>query len=243
MGKTINYSIKHDVFENYTKTSCYWGGFLAADGYIGGGGNKLKEVRYLSFGLKESDLNQVLKFKSFVETDKELITNVKGKFISYQLNITSSKICGDLSKNYNLKQNKSLTLLPPPITNNILKDSFIIGYIDGDGCIFYNNRPNLERQQSILGISIIGTIELLNFIKDRFEKILNVNLSNCIKRKRNNNKNTFVLSISNKRARDIYIHYYKIEVPKLNRKWTEEKFNHCINWKKTPSRIKIKIKK
>lgn len=74
------------------------------------------------------------------------------------LSITSPKICADLLKNFNITNNKSLTLISPELPPELI-DAFIIGYIDGDGSIgLYNS----ENTQKFLRISILGTINMCN---------------------------------------------------------------------------------
>ena len=147
----------------------------------------------------------------------------KDKFPTVALSIKSDNICSDLKTNFNIIPRKSLILTPPNIHNKNEIDSFIIGYIDGDGSVgLYKSK----RQKS-LTISMLGTKEMLEWIQNRFSEILKEKL-NCIY----SNKNIYVLTISDKRARNIFLHYYSINVNKLTRKWSLEKYNHCLNYKK-----------
>lgn len=50
--------------------------------------------------------------------------------------------------------------------------------------------------------------------------------------KKENSKNTFTYTVTNKIARTIFIHYFTINVPKLLRKWSLEKHEYCINFVK-----------
>lgn len=236
MGRKISYQLNENVFSELNNLSCYWAGFIAADGCVQFNGNKDKETRYFHFGLKEEDKYQVEALKSFICTNKELVKVKKEDFISYNLTLTSAKLCSDLRSNFNITVQKSLTLTFPNILNSYFKDCFILGYIDGDGSIFFHQRK-IERAQPEIIISIIGTYEFLTVLRERFREILNREVG-CIVRKRRNNKNTFVLSINGKSSREIFLHYYSLNVPKLKRKWTNDKYEFCNNWKRIPSRIK-----
>lgn len=83
----------------------------------------------------------------------------------------------DLKTNFNIIPAKSLILDPPNINweDKDLIDAYIIGLIDGDGSIGFSTSV---RTQPHFFISLIGTSQVLSFVKRRFEEILGRSTSN-----------------------------------------------------------------
>lgn len=216
-----------NYFEAMSPQSVYWAGFLAADGYFSNTGKTKKSI-YLS--MAEKDLEHLEQYKKDLGINNEITFQIKDdKYIQYRLfanSISNRKYLNDF---YNLTNKKSLTLKPPLNLSDDLTDFFIKGYIDGDGSIFITKRKN--DTQGALTISIIGTLEMLLFVKNRFEKILCKKITTP-KQKRKNNKNTYVLTISSLNARIIFEKYYNLKCNCLNRKWSEENYNHCLSFSK-----------
>ncbi len=218
MGK-IKYSINHNYFREKSLQSCYWAGFIAADGNI----NK----NLLTLALAERDNNQLVKFNEHTESNNLIKFNNKDQFVVKRLTITSKTICQDLNFIYNITERKSLTLQPPINLINEEIDSFICGYIDGDGCIC----SHLNRNKRTLSISILGTKEILAFIKNRFENVINKKLNAKIRPKPETN--IFEFRISSDIARSIFKYYYNLKIYKLDRKWSNKIYLECINNKRS----------
>ena len=138
----------------------------------------------------------------------------------------TGEIAKDLKRHFNIVPAKSLILQSPNINFNDknLIDSYIIGLIDGDGTIGFRN---LKNKQKALYISLIGTSEILSFVKTRFEEILGKSTSNLQLK-----GNSYTIYVSNKQARTLFLHFYSIPIYKLDRKWSKEKYEYCINYKK-----------
>jgi hypothetical protein len=103
--------------------TCYWIGFLLADGHI------YKEMN-IQMNLSISDSDHILRFKRHI-----------GDFPTYKseniirICISDVKLAKYLSDRFNWKSNKTKI---PPILNNLSEKqmfSLIIGFIDGDGSI------------------------------------------------------------------------------------------------------------
>ncbi len=228
------YKVNDNFFEVPNILNCYWAGFISADGCIF---NKHGQD-VLSIALSSIDKNHLKRFIKDIEFEGDIkdycvhkeYNNEKKVFKVSSITITSQKISDDLNKNFNIIPKKSLILLPPNITDNKLIDAFICGYIDGDGSIsLCNSRRNI---QSILSISLLGTKEMCEWIKSRYTEILNKKCGSILKRNKENNKNTYSYTITSKCARKIFLHFYNIDVPKLSRKWSNEKYEYCFNFNK-----------
>lgn len=198
--------------------SCYFAGLLAADGCIASVGHSI------SIGLQSNDKYLLEFFLKDLKANCPIRDSLsKGKFYISKLVINSYQIKIDLMKIYNLTCRKSLTLMPPNLSDENEIDAFICGYIDGDGSIFISNK-------NVLIISILGTKEMLQWIADRFSKILGKKVTS-IRQKRKNNKNTFTLIVSNSMARSLFLHFYNVKVFKMVRKWKHETMLYCLNFK------------
>lgn len=148
-----SYIILDYFSEINTPEKAYWLGFLAADGYI------CKDS--LSIQLQKRDKTHLQKFSNAIQgnlTIQEINgTNNFGKDYShYRVAIKSKQLVEDLAK-HGVYQNKSLTLSKPDLDENFLP-YWIIGYMDGDGCITKNKKK--------MRIIFTGTLNVLEFIKE-----------------------------------------------------------------------------
>lgn len=213
------YTINDDFFANPNLLNCYYAGWLAADGNVSDKG-------YLNVGISEKDIGIFENFLTDAESNYKISKHLaKGLFPSIAIKIKSNKICHDLSNNFNITPRKSSTLKPPNITDTNLIDAFIVGYIDGDGCICLSD----GKKQKALSIDVIGTLEILKWIRTRFSQISGRSILAMHKKGENN---TVGFNISDKTARSVFTHLYKVGVPKMSRKWSLEKYNHAISFKK-----------
>lgn len=140
-----------EFFNQYTPESCYWAGFIAADGYI------------------RSDRNCVAVHLSIADYEHlEKLAFVTGFIGSPKIN---KKACvltfnGEwyveaLEKNFGIKSQKTFdTNIPDMIPKHLVKH-FIRGYFDGDGCI--------TKSAGYVHVGITsGSNEMLEQIKDFF---------------------------------------------------------------------------
>ena len=228
------YNVNDNFFEKPDVLNCYWAGFIAADGCIIEG----KKQNRLSIGLATKDFEHLNIFKNDINFDgsirntyvKKTYKNEEKIFETSKITITSQKISDDLYKNFNITPRKSLTLLPPNLSDTNLIDAFICGYIDGDGTV-YLYKDNVRNVQDTLVITMLGTYEVICWIKERFTQIIGKELG-TIQKQHNSEKNTYSYRITNMGAREIFKHFYNLNVPKLKRKWTDEIYDYCVNYKK-----------
>lgn len=119
---------------NETLESFYWLGFIMADGHI--------NDRQLSVTLQEKDEEQLKNLAKFLMIDNKmyvikLIRGFKTEQPQISLVVSDSFNLPIYKELYGLKNNK--TYNPPNLPVGLSKEQFIsllIGYIDGDGCIY-----------------------------------------------------------------------------------------------------------
>ena len=112
-------------FDEYNPSSCYWAGFIAADGYI-------RDDRDATvIHLCNDDISHLYKIKELTKHEGH-ISNSKNECSI----VFSGKWFGDkLYENYGLTPRKTHTVsIPKNIPKDMLKH-YIRGYFDGDGCI------------------------------------------------------------------------------------------------------------
>jgi hypothetical protein len=158
---------KHNCNENYfekinSNEKAYWLGLLFADGYVRKrkqSNGRHKQGGIMGISLKNGDEYLLEKLIIDLESTYKLRKQIKDEFLSYKLEVNSSKMVDDLI-NLGCVPNKSLKLLPPNLSDEFISH-FIRGYFDGDGSIGkYDGR---------LKFSLLGTNELLTWILNYFK--------------------------------------------------------------------------
>jgi hypothetical protein len=194
-GINRKYTINDSYFSSINLQNSYWAGFIAADGCI--------TKNYIKIMISIKDIKLLRQFKKDIEYTGPIYISKKLKRCS--LEFRSSNIIKDLKTQWNIVEKKSLILKPPKV--KLTKANFLAyvkGYIDGDGSIY------LEKNKKYLRISIIGTFELLNWIKEK----INIRCSNIQKY-----KNIYKFRYSGKMAEYLYRKLNKLKTFKLTRKW------------------------
>jgi hypothetical protein len=159
------------VFSTLTPESCYWAGFIAADGNI--------YNNILSIELAKCDENHLFKFCDFLEREHHLWY----RRVTCSISIRSNKIIDGLSS-FNITPRKSYTL-KPPIIDDFAKH-YIRGYFDGDGCV--------GKSGKYLKFTIVsGSNEILQWIKNILCDVLDIGNPSVLERK---NTKTFYLSFN-----------------------------------------------
>jgi hypothetical protein len=136
LRRTQRHSItKYDAFAIATVDSCYWGGFLAADGFVLSGRNGVGTE------LASIDAEHLKALCRFVGRDETLLFRQRHQnermleFASVAL--ISSQLMDDLARNFGIVPRKSLVIRPPELPHT-LRRHFIRGYFDGDGCVSWH---------------------------------------------------------------------------------------------------------
>lgn len=151
-------------FSKYSVESCYWAGIIASDGCIFSHGRADKKNNYLSIGVSEIDSKMIERFKTFSKYTGKLYRGKRSKQNHHdciEIRLNNINIVKDLEKNFNITSAKSLTYIPPNIPKKYVK-YFILGLLDGDGCITYYT-TNTGRKH--FGLSFVGTKETCEYIK------------------------------------------------------------------------------
>lgn len=138
----------NNIFNEYTEESCYWAGFINADGHIDmylPSYRKLPNYK-LSFTLSQKDYNHLNKLVKILGYNKitETKTNAWGKeYNTIKFATNKKSICMDLIDKYEItpKEKSCNEKFPNKIPSKYMSD-YIRGYFDGDGCVYLNgNKP------------------------------------------------------------------------------------------------------
>ena len=168
LSKSRKYIFNFNYFEEINSDEkAYWLGFLFADGYVCKRNDSKGHEKggSIEISLKKDDEYHIRNFlddiSSNIKISHRKIKLDNKEYEASRAIICSIKMVDDLIK-HGCTQNKSLTLVPPSIEDKYISH-FIRGYFDGDGCVaFYPEYRSFC-------YSIIGTKEILEFIKDKAE--------------------------------------------------------------------------
>ena len=160
---------KYKCDENFfniinTEEKAYWLGFFYADGYVSSAG---EYSYYVGLSISNKDYNHLEKLKISLKANYPIHTYHVSH--GYNPNSTYSRLIIANKQLYldavkqGILEHKTDILKPPNIEKSLWKH-FIRGYFDGDGCISYNSKRNEY------AIKILGTVELLDFIKQFVEE-------------------------------------------------------------------------
>lgn len=196
-----------DVFDIPTVENSYWAGFIAADGCL------LSGKPCLVIQLANKDLEHVKKFKTFTKGTSEIGHQISTNSDYFRV-YNCFKYYEDLNKYFNIIPKKSLILQPPNITDINQIKAFIVGYIDGDGCI---PKKYTEKAYCL----ILGTYNMLFWINTFFDQQYGISMKNI---KIHKQSNIYQLHFMTKQARTVLEDLkHSVDVPRLARKWDRVK--------------------
>lgn len=162
-------------FSTFTPKSCYWAGFIAADGCVD------KNKTYLRVEININDKIHLTKLSNYTKDQqpyivygtKECKFNDKIYNVKYcRIDINSVKIIKDLKNNFNITSAKSFTLLPPYRVPKNLITHYVRGYFDGDGSMYWNK----SHKHSIFQVSS-GSTKLLSWMSNCIKENVDYNFS------------------------------------------------------------------
>lgn len=202
------YTINEDYFTEPNLVNSYWAGFIAADGNIN------KKTRALTIKLQRRDISMLERLRADCGSNAPIRISEYNGFPAATLTLCNRKITDDLAIYFNIKTAKTFTLKPPFLSmqNNY---AYLIGFIDGDGCISYQKR---NVGASTLKLQLVGTEDIMHWSKSL--------LNTCIFRETNYRKsevhrlkNVYTYQIAGRRAEDALSFLNSIPVQKMDRKW------------------------
>lgn len=154
--RTVKYTYDIHAFDTYTPESCYWAGFIAADGNLRKNRNSLTIKLHI---MDKEHLNKFAKFIDFkgnIQIENPICLNPLKQYCKIVINGEFFPI--KLKQNFNITPQKTYTLQPPNIPEDMIPH-YIRGYFDGDGSISGKNRSNCTASFTS------GSKDLLNFLR------------------------------------------------------------------------------
>ncbi|BCO16069.1 recombinase family protein_gp016 [Bacillus phage vB_BceM_WH1] len=168
------YRVNYNYFDNINNAErAYWLGFILADGSI------IREttgVLRLSIHLAHKDRDHLVKFREAILSDAPIEdghTFLNGKSHAYsKIRINSNDFCLSLMERGIEPHKSTREKVPTGIPEEFEKD-FIRGYFDGDGCFSY--WFDSKRQQFVRNFNVIGSQEIVDWIRDRISSKFKAN--------------------------------------------------------------------
>lgn len=126
------YTYNRSFFDKKDLTSCYWAGFLAADGTI-------HQEREICLRLARKDRSHLNKFRRAIDGNQKIrqisVNRQYPNSIIDSIEVHGKDFVIALGKNFSVVPNKTFILLPPALNKESHIRAFIRGYFDGDGCL------------------------------------------------------------------------------------------------------------
>jgi hypothetical protein len=199
--------MNHEYFSHLDLKKCYLAGFFAADGYIA------PNKKSITINLQEKDKVILDLFKEEWQSSLSIKKGHNKTYDTYyyRFNCTSEQICNDLNTKFNITTKKSLTLMPPNLYDLQMQLAYIVGYIDGDGCVgVYNGIPILD---------ICGTESFLIWIKSIFDIVCpsRTSTGRVLPKK---NGLAFGYRVGGARLIRLWRILSNLDIPSLDRKWS-----------------------
>jgi hypothetical protein len=226
------YDYDREFFKEPNYINSFFSGWIAADGYV-----RRRDETYYDFAweMKSEDeeflflLKKVLNYNGpvdkFFDTG-QIYRSKPGEYHSRIRLNSIGRMADDLKNNFSITPNKTYRLGPPLGLGSIeLKIAFLIGVINGDGCVHLNKGGSL-------GIKVYGSgIGLLKWVKEVFDSL---NIFAPRKKKGNNlldtTESNACKQIGFYGVQAIYFYELvkKCPVPVLKRKWEQQKIEEFI---------------
>jgi intein-encoded DNA endonuclease-like protein len=133
--KAPKYIYNTMFFSEYNPESCYWAGFIAADGYVRSDRNTM------SIKLAKTDESHLKKFADIIQFHGNVNSKEKSSSI---ITVSGKWFVDDLQRHFSIGPRKTFVV---EIDRNIptnLMHHFVRGYFDGDGCITYTTCPQIS---------------------------------------------------------------------------------------------------
>ena len=152
-------------FDNFNPESCYWAGFIAADGHV------RHNRASVDIHLSKNDLLHLEKCKNATGFSGNIECSEKK---SCRITFSGKWFVDDLYRNFNITSRKSMSLdFPTQIPDKFLHH-FIRGVVDGDGYLRCGKIPRMTITSG--GFAFLNNIEqiirshvVLKFKKDAYD--------------------------------------------------------------------------
>lgn len=129
-GSPRRYALDEAFFSTYTRESCYWAGFIAADGSLVLS-RKAHRVQIPQKACERPHLEAFLRCAGSTHPIEELSP---GGYDQVRVTVSCREWWGGLCDLFALEQRKSFTLRPPPeAMPEEMRWHYTRGYFDGDG--------------------------------------------------------------------------------------------------------------
>lgn len=152
------YEHNDKFFDNPTRLSSYWAGFIAADGCIP------FNTKHFAIYLSVQDQPHLEQLKCDLGANDPITLRPKHSNGMCRLALWNALgIRFGLERNFNIGPRKSLTLMPPVNLSPENQLAFAIGYVDGDGSI-------QTTKQGYIRLYIIGTQSFLTWLAHLFSQ-------------------------------------------------------------------------
>jgi len=213
---------REDIFSTIdTEEKAYWLGFLFADGSVSSRDNMVE----LSLSIKDKE--HLRKFSQFVED-----SGIKEAGHRCRWSRSSKLFKTDLVR-YGCVPRKSLILEAPKNIPEDLAIHFVRGYVDGDGCVFYDKSNYFGRHR----LEVLGTKNILDYI----QTILGKSKANYRKNSKENDI-TLVLNYNGRQCREPLDKLYKNASVYLERKY-DKYVKLCRSFEKSDDENRAKTVK
>lgn len=190
-----------DFFSRMDYLSCYWAGFIAADGCIIT--SPRTEVR---IGIHERDLDHLSQFVK--DTGFNGRIRIDKKDIAHVIVCAAYQWVADLDRIFRITPQKTFSLQPPKLTGPLAL-AYSIGYIDGDGCWATADKNRNPR------LIVVGTKALLQWLVS----LWNSHGANIGSPTLSFKRNVWRLTLTCAKAERIAFLLRDVDVPRLERKW------------------------
>lgn len=157
--RTVQYTYNIHAFDDITPESCYWAGFIAADGYLRYNRNSLTIKIHIKDKNHLDKFADFIKFTGNIKIEDPICLNPLKQYCKIVVN-------GDffpkaLKQNFNITPQKTYTLQPPKIPDELMPH-YLRGYFDGDGHI-----SSITSDYCTITFTS-GSSNILEFIKNYF---------------------------------------------------------------------------
>lgn len=158
--------MNHSFFSSFTPESAWLAGLLAADGSVRKDG-----VRWSLSQSGEEGKALMEKVARLIKYHLPIRREATSGRDAFAITVTSPTMVQDLSRMYQVSQNKTYTYAFPDSIPDGYIPFFLRGYVDGDGCVGWYPSP---RGVPYIQISMVGTQEFINSVQHRVPVLGNI---------------------------------------------------------------------